>query len=109
MKRIGSFALKKYCNDLFKRENRIDGMCLTRQPTKKSAPADLESIVIPNHTWAVFTIEGDWDKVDDTWCRVYSEWFPSSGYEPAYAAEFMISRENYSEIWVAIKEHKDFK
>lgn len=73
-------------------------------PTKKSAPVDLESIVIPGHTWAVFTIEGDWDKVDDTWCRIYSEWFPSSGYEPAYAAEFMISQENYSEIWVAIKE-----
>lgn len=67
------------------------------------APDNFESLNIPQHIWAVFSISGDWTNINDTWTRIYTEWFPSSQYEPAYSPEFMISNDETTEIWVAIK------
>ena len=69
-----------------------------------NVPEDLDSLIIPRQTWAVFTIKGEWEAVDEAWTRIYTEWFPSSKYEPAESPEFMISSENQSEVWVAIKQ-----
>lgn len=49
--------------------------------TTKPCQENLEELEIQEYTWAVFEIVGDWDKVQDAWERIYSEWFPSSGYE----------------------------
>lgn len=67
-------------------------------------PEDLERLTIPKQTWAVFMIQGEWDAVNDAWTRIYTEWFPSSKYEPALSPEFMTSKDNQSEVWVAVKE-----
>lgn len=66
-------------------------------------PEELESLTIPQQTWAVFTIQGEWDAVNDAWTRIYTEWFPSSKYEPADSPQFMVSNENESEVWVAVR------
>ncbi|EXJ23724.1 Transcriptional regulator, AraC family [Alkalibacterium sp. AK22] len=69
-----------------------------------TVPADLNSITITKQLWAVFTIKGEWDAVNDAWSRIYTEWFPSSTFEPASSPEFMISKDNESEVWVAVKK-----
>lgn len=69
-----------------------------------TVPEELDSITISNQTWAVFTIEGEWEAVNDAWTRIYTEWFPSSKYEPAVSPEFMTSKDDQSEVWVAVKE-----
>lgn len=48
-------------------------------------------------------IHGEWDAVNDAWTRIYTEWFPSSKYEPADSPQFMVSNENESEVWVAVR------
>lgn len=66
-------------------------------------PDGLYSLIVPKHTWAVFTVAGDWEKVNDTWGRIYTEWFPSSEFKPPYSPEFMISKNELTEIWIAVK------
>lgn len=63
---------------------------------------------IPAATWAIF--EGDqWDDMQPTWKRIFSEWFPATGYELLPAPEIELSYpENEDgtinwEIWIPIK------
>lgn len=71
----------------------------------KACPDGLEQFNIPAFTWAVFEVEGDWAAVQDAWGRIYTEWFPSSGYEHAGGPEILASTENKSEIWVPVSRH----
>lgn len=45
--------------------------------------AEFEIVVIPQKTWAVFpmVIEKPEDSIISIWKRIFSEWFPNSGYE----------------------------
>jgi AraC family transcriptional regulator len=70
--------------------------------TTKESPLHFAELHIPALSWAVFEIEGDWDRVQDMWGRIYSEWFPSSGYEHAEAPEILASKEEKSEIWIPV-------
>ncbi|ADU29275.1 AraC family transcriptional regulator [Evansella cellulosilytica] len=70
--------------------------------TTKPCPNNLEELEIPAYTWAVFEVEGEWDQVQDAWGRIYSEWFPSSGYEHVEGPEILASKENRSEIWMTV-------
>ncbi|WP_100397781.1 AraC family transcriptional regulator [Bacillus sp. FJAT-44742] len=72
--------------------------------TTKQCPENLEELEIQKNTWAVFEVEGDWDKVQDAWGRIYSEWFPSSGYEHVEGPEILASKENKSEIWMTVRK-----
>ena len=68
---------------------------------------------IPKLTWAVF--EGNGDKpsnliIQDVWRRIYSEWFPSSGFEqaegPCIEKNFLNNDEQSGyrcEVWIPIK------
>lgn len=44
-------------------------------------------LTIPAQTWAVFSVDwagdGDDSDLNETWGRIYSEWFPTAGYEHA--------------------------
>jgi len=72
---------------------------------------DLRKVSIPKSTWAVFQCNGPMpDAMQSVWKRIYSEWFPSTGYEHAGTPELEVylpgdpSDENYvSEIWIPIK------
>ncbi|KHF41701.1 AraC family transcriptional regulator [Halalkalibacter okhensis] len=70
--------------------------------TTKECPSHFDEYHIPALTWAVFEVEGEWDHVQETWERIYSEWFPSSGYEHDAGPELLASKENKSEIWIPV-------
>ncbi|WP_035512923.1 AraC family transcriptional regulator [Halalkalibacillus halophilus] len=70
-----------------------------------------ESVTLPRSKWAVFEVKGAMpDAMPKAWNRIYSEWFPTSGYEHGGGPEFERYlkgdpyQENYeSEIWISVK------
>ncbi len=71
----------------------------------------LEIHEVPASTWAVFESVGPMPTaIQDVWKRIYSEWFPATGYEHAGLPELEVyyegdtSSENYScEVWIPVK------
>ncbi|WP_017186248.1 AraC family transcriptional regulator [Alkalibacillus haloalkaliphilus] len=72
--------------------------------TTKATPSPYTRLEVPKHTWAIFEVEGDWEAVETTWQRIYSEWFPSSKYEHAEAPEIVSSKDEVSEIWIPVRK-----
>ena len=80
--------------------------------TTKPAPENWEVLQVEAATWAVFTAVGAFPKaLQDTWARIYAEWFPTSGYELTGGPEMLwnespdTSKLDYkSEIWVPVKK-----
>ncbi|WP_426351396.1 GyrI-like domain-containing protein [Alloiococcus sp. CFN-8] len=78
--------------------------------TNKECPEELSELKVSASTWAVFEAVGPFpETLQDTWGRIYSEWFPSSNYEIAEGPEILwnenkdvTSPEFKSEIWVPI-------
>ena len=74
-------------------------------------PEGLKSIDFPASKWVVFEVQGSFPSaIANTWERIYSEWFPSTGYVPNEVKPFEVYIETdpknsnaYNEIWVAIK------
>ena len=76
-------------------------------------PAEFTILNIPKLTWAVF--EGQGAKphnyiIQDIWRRIYSEWFPSSGFEqvegPCIEKNFVNAEEQNGykcEVWIPVK------
>ncbi|RLQ94363.1 AraC family transcriptional regulator [Falsibacillus albus] len=70
-----------------------------------------DKLKIPTSKWAIFEVHGAMpNAMQETWKQIYSEWFPSSGYEPAGTPELEVyftgdphSKDYYSEIWIALK------
>ncbi len=80
---------------------------------KPSEPIDLENIEeieIPSQTWAVFESIGAMPHaIQQVWDRVFTEWFPSTGYKPAegpqlesYPEGDVTSTAYHSEVWIPI-------
>lgn len=73
-------------------------------------PEEFESRMIPEATWAVFTSVGPMPgAIQDVWRRIYSEWFPATGYEHAVGPEMEVyppgnvMADDYKcEVWVPI-------
>jgi len=66
---------------------------------------------IPASTWAVFESVGPLpNSIQETWARIFSEWFPATGYELAHAPELEVypqddqtdSKDYVCEVWVPI-------
>lgn len=61
-------------------------------------------------TWAVFTARGEFPKaLQDTWARIYAEWFPISGYELNTGPEIVWTESKdrpltdyHNEIWIPV-------
>ncbi len=78
--------------------------------TEKECPKTLIKLEIQAHTWAIFEITGPMPTaMADIWGRIFSEWFPTSGYEHAEAPEIEwyssgdLSASDYkSEIWIPV-------
>lgn len=68
-------------------------------------PKQYEKLFVPELTWAIFQTEG---MVQETWKRIYSEWFPTSNYEqvfgPTFEMYYGIATDNTSEIWIPVKK-----
>ena len=73
-------------------------------------PEGLFAIDIPASKWAIFEVHGAMpDAIQKVWKQIFSEWFPSNGYEHAAGPELEVypagdsSREDYySEIWIPV-------
>jgi len=78
--------------------------------TEKDPPKTLCTLEIPSLTWAIFEITGPMPTaMAEIWGRIFSEWFPTSGYEHAEAPEAEwyskgdLSASDYkSEIWIPV-------
>ncbi|MNP75435.1 Bacterial transcription activator, effector binding domain [compost metagenome] len=70
----------------------------------------MTKLEIQSYTWAVFEITGPLpEAMGEIWGRIFSEWFPTTGYEHANAPEIewyssgdMSSATYKSEIWVPV-------
>jgi len=75
-------------------------------------PEGMTSLEIPAANWAVFEVHGAMpDAMPKVWKQIFSEWFPSSGYENMGGPELEVySNDNpydpdyYSEIWIPVKK-----
>lgn len=74
--------------------------------TTTEVPIDFDTLRIPAHTWAVFKATCDMpESLLATWERVYTEWFPTSGYESADAPEIVKGLDDKTtEIWIPVKK-----
>lgn len=80
--------------------------------TTNNCPNEFVKLDIPAQTWAVFEIVGALPTaMSDIWGRIFSEFFPSTGYEHTTAPEIewysngdMSSATYKSEIWIPITE-----
>lgn len=74
-------------------------------------PEHLLAMEVPASKWVVFEVHGPMpDAMQNTWKKIYSEWFPSNPYEQSgsielevYTDEDPFSPDLYSEIWIPIK------
>lgn len=78
--------------------------------TSQECPDHFTQLHVPALTWAVFEAVGPFpDTLQDVWARIYSEWFPSSGYEQAEGPEILWNESKdvtsptfRSEIWIPV-------
>lgn len=79
---------------------------------KKPQTAEFDILPVAAATWAVFTTVGEFPKtLQETWAKVYSEWFPSTKYQLNEGPEILwhekpdLSGGNCkSELWIPVKE-----
>lgn len=79
-------------------------------PSSKPCPQGLSELVIPASTWAIFQVIGPMPTaMQETWGRIFSEWFPASGYQHAkspelelYFSENTDSPSYKCEIWIPV-------
>ncbi|SFK08931.1 AraC family transcriptional regulator [Halobacillus dabanensis] len=80
--------------------------------TTKECPEDFTVLEVPALTWAKFESEGPFpDTLQETWGRIYSEWFSSSNYEVAEGPEMLSIKSKdlsassvKSEIWIPVRK-----
>ena len=75
----------------------------------------MAKLEVPALTWAVFEAVGPFpDTLQEVWGRNYSEWLPSSNYEPVQGPEILWNEGNditspryRSEIWIPIAQRQE--
>jgi AraC family transcriptional regulator len=80
--------------------------------TTSNETAEYDILNIDAGTWAIFESIGPFpETLQNIWGRIYSEWFPSSGYEAVEGPEILwnespdTSNPKYrSEIWIPVKK-----
>jgi len=85
------------------------------EKTTADTPAGCVEKPIPAATWAVFEAIGPVNPaVQATWERIFSEWFPATGYELANAPQFescpkdgdIMAQDHITEIWIPVVKKK---
>lgn len=111
-KNSGSLGLIGICLDFDKQQENLTYL-IGAEKDVKNIPSDWEERQIPAANWAVFPVNGAMpDAMPKVWGRIFSEWFPSTGYEHAGGPEMEVylsdadpaSEDYYSEIWIPIKK-----
>lgn len=78
--------------------------------TTHECPENFSELEVPALTWAIFESTGPFPStLQETWGRIYSEWFPSSNYQVAEGPEILsiktqdlTSPSVTSEIWIPV-------
>lgn len=78
--------------------------------TAKPVPAGMDELLVPAGLWVIFDCRGPMPgAIQEGWKRIYSEWFPSSGYEHAGTAELEWYSDGdpkeadyLSEVWIPV-------
>jgi AraC family transcriptional regulator len=94
-------------------DGRLDGGQLDHYigvATTNGSPELLTCLEVPASTWAVFESVGPFpETLQNIWGRIYSEWFPTSGYEQAQGPEILWNADKdttspvfRSEIWIPV-------
>lgn len=65
---------------------------------------EYSALEIGTYKWVVFEAEGDWEHIEETWMRIYTEWLPSTSYELDSGPEILADKEDKSEIWITVKD-----
>lgn len=59
--------------------------------TRKDVPHAFETLPVSASQWAVFTSSGPFpETLQNTWGRIYSDWFPTAAYELAEGPEVLV-------------------
>lgn len=82
--------------------------------TTEESPKGFSKLEVPALTWAVFESAGPFPTtLQETWGRIYAEWFPSSGYQIAEGPEILSIKDQdltspsvKSEIWIPVMKIK---
>lgn len=80
--------------------------------SSQPSPIGYDCLCVEPSLWVVFTVVGPFSSaLQDTWAKIYSEWFPTSGYELSGGPELLwnespdTSRLDYkSEIWIPVRK-----
>lgn len=110
-KRAGKLGMLGICMDFDKDTEEFNYMIAVEE-VNKALPEGFESRTIPAATWAVFESIGPMpEAAQDVTKRIFSEWFPATGYEHACAPEIEVypagdvsSPDYRCEIWIPIKK-----
>lgn len=111
-KNCGELGLLGICLDFDHRLENITYL-IAAEKNITELPTDWEEKEIPSATWAIFPVYGAMpDAIPKVWQRIFSEWFPSTGYEHSGGPEMEVylsdedpsSEDYYSEIWIPIKK-----
>ncbi|WP_229683267.1 AraC family transcriptional regulator [Virgibacillus oceani] len=111
--------LEKYCDTMgligacmdFDKEQDELTYFICAEKGKNSVPDSWEERIIPAATWAVFPAIGPIPHaIEKTWDRIFSEWFPSTGYEHVDAPELEVypvsgdvsAEDHQCDIWIPI-------
>ena len=77
----------------------------------KEMDKKIEELIIPASKWVVFTCD-KLEEIQQTFKRLYSEWFPSSGYEHAGTPEvecyYDEGERNKYEVWIPITKKSEY-
>lgn len=111
-KNCGPLGLIGICMEFDKQQENLTYL-ICAEKNIDQIPVDWEERQVPSATWAVFPVHGAMpDAMPRVWERIFSEWFPATGYEHAGGPEMEVylsdadpsSEEYYSEIWIPIKK-----
>ncbi|RTQ95043.1 AraC family transcriptional regulator [Lysinibacillus telephonicus] len=113
-KNCGPLGLIGVCMDYDKQHENLTYL-IGVEKNIEHIPSNWEERQIPSATWAVFPVHGAMpDAMPKVWDRIFSEWFPSTGYEHAGGPEIEVypsnadpsSEDYYSEIWIPINKRQ---
>ena len=94
--------------------SRREGACtymLCRHVPEGGVPDEYTTLHVPTLTWAIFPTDaksevGTGEQIQNIWKRVFTEWFPTSGYVHAEGPDFEmyydIEDGDWGEVWVPV-------
>jgi len=112
--RAGEMGMLGVCYDYKPSDEHFSYAIAIETPASGSVglPAACATITVPKATYAVFEAVGQIpDSIAACWNSIYTEWFPSSGYEHSGSPDFEVYKGEAGEatgceVWVPIKKAK---